>query len=664
MNANQLDKYRQQLRGRTPLIGGWLQNQALKTLTLDGSAEAVRVLADAVVQAEDEALANTALESLQQLAAQGNVAAQEALCRLVIHHDHPQARKLVEAAGYVPHEETNRALFYFLTECWHEYESLDFDHSLLRRAYDAGDHRLRRRLAAKARQAGRIEWVEIAAGGKQGRRLGIMTDSEWHTAVALLETQGRWPELWRLAQEAPPRWSARILRRLKKLRWLVPEEDRAGFKELTRLARKWPDSEFRGAMHHRATLEGHEHEVRCLAISPSGKILASGSADHTVRLWSLAGPRVSKVLEGHAGWVNCLAINLSGNLLASAGRDSRIGLWRLPSGRALKKLKGHTQTIYCLAISPDGRLLASGSSDRTVRLWALPAGQELNTLEGHDGGVSCLAVSPDGQILVSGSADGTVRLWSLPFGRLLKRLDGHHAEELDGVLCLAISPDGELLASGGVDHLVRLWKLPEGRLLKTLSGHTEHVYALAISPDNKLLVSGSGDHSLRLWRLPSGRRVRALDGPISGGSSIVISPDGQLLASAAGGGWGGAPTVQLWSLLERRRLRTLTGHTRYVSCLAMTPDGQMLASGAGDSTIRLWSTELSRLSQLPVARTSLQDLEWVQATLRAPEPTEVEKNALKFIAALIRQRRRSDILVGEAAPRLIELGEFDIEIEG
>jgi WD40 repeat protein len=664
MNASQLDKYRQQLRGQMPLIGGWLQNQALKSLALDGSAEAVRVLAEAVVQAEDESLAAIALESLRQLAAQDNVAAQEALCRLVIHQDEPHARKIVEAAGYVPHEESNRALFYFLTERWDDYESLDVDQSLLRQAYDCADEPLRRRVAARARQAGRVEWVEVVAGGKQGRRLGVMTEGEWQTALTLLETRKRWPDLWHLAQEAPPKWSARILRRLKKARWSVQAEDRAGFNELTRLARRWPETDFRGLMHPWATLEGHQHEIRCMAISPSGKILASGSADHTVRLWSLPHARLLSVLEGHAGWVNCLAINPSGTLLASAGRDSRICLWRLPIGRAVKKLKGHTQTIFCLAISPDGRLLASGSSDRTVRLWDLPTGQERNTLERHDGGISCLDISPDGQMLASGSADGTVRLWSLPDGRLLKTLDGHHSEELDGVLCLAISPDGELLASGGVDSKVRLWKLPEGRQLKVLSGHTEHVYALAISPDNKLLVSGGGDRSVWLWRLPSGRRVRTLDGHISGSSSVVISPDGQLLAHAGGGGWGGAPTVRLWSLKERRPLQTLVGHTRYVSCLAMTPDGQILASGAGDSTIRLWGAELSRLSQLPVARASLKDLEWVQATLRSLEPTDVEKNALKFIAALIRWRRRSDILVGEAAPRVIELGEFDIEIEG
>jgi WD40 repeat protein len=664
MDVARIEKLRRRLRKRTPWFGAWLQNQALTELFEDGSAEAVRLLAEAVVEAEEETLGDAALHSLGRLAAQGNVAAQEALCRLVIQYDHPRAGKIVMAAGYLPHDESKRALFYFLTERWDEYESLDFDHRLLRAAYDAGDARLRSRVAAKARQAGRLEWIDVVSGGKQGRRLGIMSQAEWQTALTVLQARKRWPDLWRLAQEAPPKWSAKILRRLRKVRWPIPEQDRAGFHELARLAGRWPDSDFHGLMHHRATLEGHQHEIRCLAITPSGKTLASGSADHTVRLWDLTEGRLLGILEGHSGWVNCLAIDPSGTLLASAGRDGQICLWRLPSGRTGKRLEGHSQTVFCLAISPNGTLLASGSSDRTVRLWNLPTGDQLTTLEGHDGGVSCLAISPDGQVLASGSADGTVRLWSLPAGRLLRTLDGHHGEEMDGVLCLAFSPDGGLLASGGVDSDILLWGLPDAKLLETLEGHRECVYALAVSPDGKLVVSGGGDQALRLWRLPGGKLLATLEGHVSASSSLVISPDGEILASASGGGWGLDHTVRLWSLTKRRPLRILTGHTRYATCLALTPDGQTLASGSGDNTIRLWSAELSRLSRLPVARATIKDLEWVQSALAAPETTRAEKEALLFLAALMRWRRRSDILVDEAAPRVIELGAFDIEIEG
>jgi sugar lactone lactonase YvrE len=664
MDAGKLKKYRRQLRSRTPLIGGWLQAQALKTLAEDGSAEAVRLLAETAVHGDDDVLHATALGSLRQLAEADNVPAREALCRLVIHHDHPEARALVFAAGYLPHDEVQRALFYFLTDQWQKYEGLDFDHRLLREAYDAGDADLRSRIAAKARQAGRLEWVEVVSGGKQGQRLALMTDEEWQTALTVLEASERYADLWRLAQEGPPRWGAVILRRLKRAGWRPPEADRDSFDDLVALARKWNVKGMDRLIYHRATLEGHSHEVRCLAVSPSGRLLASGSADRTARLWSLPDGTAVKTLKGHTGWVNCLAISPDGRLLASAGRDGRVCLWHLPDGAALARLKGHTLTVFCLAVSPDGRLLASGSSDGTVCLWSLPEGELLHTLKGHNAGITCLAISPDSQLLATGSGDSTVRLWSLWDGHPLRTLEGHRGEEEDGVLCLAISPDGRLLASGGTDHRILLWSLPDGRLRKVLKTEGGHVTTLAITPDGTRLVSGSDDHLVRLWRLPGGRALKTLGGQTGTINCLALSSAGRLLACSSGGGLGIDHTVRLWSLPGGKVLRTLVGHTRYVNCLALSPDGRLLASGSGDGTIRLWSAELERLGQLPVAQAGLQDLEWVQATLRDERLAESERAALSFLAALMRRHRRLDVLLDGAAPRVIELGAFDIEIEG
>src|SRR5690349_17503712 len=136
MDTVQLKKCRQQLRRRLPLIGGWLHNQTLRSLADDGAAEAVRLLEEARTDGDDDALRAAALDWLRRLAASGNVAAQEALCRLVTHHADVEALQIVSRAGYLPHEESHRALFYFLGERWKEYEALDFDHRLLREAYD------------------------------------------------------------------------------------------------------------------------------------------------------------------------------------------------------------------------------------------------------------------------------------------------------------------------------------------------------------------------------------------------------------------------------------------------------------------------------------------------------------------------------------------------
>ena len=208
-------------------------------------------------------------------------------------------REIVLASRYEPHDESYRALFYFLTDQWNAYEQLDFDHQLLRIVYETADRSLRNRIAARARQAGRLEWVNLVAGGKQGKRLALMTEAEWKAALAVLANGQRTKDLWRLAQEAPPRWSAQILAGLKKARDLVREDEQGAFEELIRLAKQWEDRDFSPYFHHRLTLEGHPHQIRCMAFTASGKILASGGADHTIRLWRLADGHLLKTLEGH-----------------------------------------------------------------------------------------------------------------------------------------------------------------------------------------------------------------------------------------------------------------------------------------------------------------------------------------------------------------------------
>ncbi|CAN5451073.1 hypothetical protein BH10PLA2_BH10PLA2_03770 [soil metagenome] len=73
---------------------------------------------------------------------------------------------------------------------------------------------------------------------------------------------------------------------------------------------------------------------------------------------------------------------------------------------------------------------------------------------------------------------------------------------------------------------------------------------------------------------------------------------------------------------------------------------------------------MHRLAHQPVSDSTLDDLAWLDHTLATAQPTATEREAMEFLAALIRWRRRSDILVEESAPRVIEIGAFDIEIEG
>jgi WD40 repeat protein len=662
MNVDELDKQRRRLRSRTPLLGAWFQDQAVRTLAEDGSAGAIRLLEEAAVDQSGDACAAAAFATLARLAHEENTPAREALCRLVIHYGHPGAYEVATAQNYLPHEERQRAVYLFLTGRWDEYDKLDFDRRLLRAAYETAEPSLRNRLATQARRAGRVDWVEVASGGRQGRRLAQMTDSEWRAALTVLIQNERWSDLWRLGQEAPPGWSAAILRRCPVAK--LGDSDRQGLVELHKLAQAWPPDEFSRNFYHRHTFTGHAHEISCLAIDAKSGILASGSRDQTVRLWDLTDLKALAVCAGHTDWLTAVAFVGRHNLLVSSGRDGRLCSWGIPAGERRRRLQRRRRPFICLGIwRPEG-LAAGGGADGTLLYWDPRDGTKRFSAKAHEASISCLAIDSHNALCVTGGGDARVSLWTLPDGKHVRTLSHHRAQEADAVLCLAVSPDGTTLASGGTDGKVILSNLPGGSERHQLDAHNGKVTVLAFSPDARLLASGGDDRRIRLWDTQDGRELESLTGHHGDINALLISPAGDLLASSGGGGLGVDRQVRLWSLPDGKPLAALGGHQRSVEALAFSSTGDVLCTGGGDGNIAVWSTELGRLARQPVNQSSFQDLSWLQAALAGATLSPEERAAMNFIIALIRWRRRSDILVEEAGPRRIEIGAFDIEIEG
>jgi WD40 repeat protein/serine/threonine protein kinase len=246
---------------------------------------------------------------------------------------------------------------------------------------------------------------------------------------------------------------------------------------------------------------GSFHSVepcRSIAYSPDGRMLFAGN-DHGGLLVFGKDVQPLRSLPLHRAPILAIALDPQGKILATASADSSVKLFDLPDLELLDEIRGHEGAVQDIEFSPNGSVLASCSADGTIRLWSASTGQAI-AIARTDTSVNDVAFDANGARLVSVSTSGEIRLWSEELHPL--RTVAASGPKLNAVAWNA--PESRI-ATGGSDAVVRLYDEVSGREITSLHGHVAAITSLQFGRKDASLTSTSVDGTVRVWDTPTGR---------------------------------------------------------------------------------------------------------------------------------------------------------------
>jgi WD40 repeat protein/DNA-binding SARP family transcriptional activator len=378
----------------------------------------------------------------------------------------------------------------------------------------------------------------------------------------------------------------------------------------------------------------NDDNVACgLAFDASGKRLAVGYEDGSIRIWSLPAGREEMTLTSDLGLIGYVAFSPDDRLLVTGGEQKSL-VWDLASGQ--ERYKFSDEAVY-IAISPDDRLLAfttgDGNPRSNVSVRDLNSGEHLTTLS-VPARTKGLRFSPNGRMLAT-EADVAVMIWNLDldspetFGQQLATLDG--ARRGNGYSTINFLPDNRHVIFQGGDEQIKVWDIEVPREVSsfpcapglhwivtnspgtmlaatTMAGeiklcrlgptyewftvaYNTEMRGVAFNPDGSHIYTASIDGRVGCWDVTKpgiahpGQEELVMESPTPNNAfrDVKLSPDGSRLAVASGNGM-----AYLWETGTGRNVAAFGKHDKVIMRVAFSPDGSRLATVSDDGTVELW----------------------------------------------------------------------------
>ncbi|MCF3651304.1 serine/threonine-protein kinase [Synoicihabitans lomoniglobus] len=334
----------------------------------------------------------------------------------------------------------------------------------------------------------------------------------------------------------------------------------------------------------RHTLTGQNDIPDCIAWGPDNNMLASGSRQGDVRLWSLNHtadrPLRAQLGPGRYKPKSTIVYEHDGDRMLFSGDPN-----------AAEIVKADT-----LAVVGHIGDVANPIWFENGRLWWINLHQQLVTAPVADPSdptvvpiiepterINDAAISLDGQWVAVSTETNTVHLWN----RTTQTKAGVYRSPV-GISSVGVHNNGTVVL---IDHdqLIQLRDLPKNQLLRSRQVDWR-VDKFRFSPDGQWLLAIGTTPGTTVLRVDDLSNAMQLDNTFNSLSGFSFSPDGLTLACS-----GTNSTVLLYSTSdwhERPSLTTMPAGAPHAALpvdeLSFSPDGDMLATRNTQGDVRVW----------------------------------------------------------------------------
>jgi WD40 repeat protein len=329
--------------------------------------------------------------------------------------------------------------------------------------------------------------------------------------------------------------------------------------------------------------------------------------------------------SGHGHYVDAVAVSPNGKLVASGAlHDPILRLWDVATGKPLHQIGTEDDWVTTCAISADGKIVVSGGQNGTIQIWDANTGKELHRFVFENPPpnfrgrgrmmVAQVHLSPDGRRLTAFCVDmlvhkatANLRVWDTTTEKLLTdrpfRIDAHFRPDPGGgsrgmwQAHTRFTPDGTAVTVR-TDGGLTFEDTATGRETVTVAGNLGR--PITISRDGRLAAvsefepfgdpfNGYKSRAVVLAEVLTGKEVMRLDtGQIR---HLDFSPDGRLLATAD------ATSIRLWDtatgqpVFRRDWPTEIRAFPQYCPALsfAFALDGRAIVTGLHDGTLLVWN---------------------------------------------------------------------------